>query len=80
MFRRLAVVCGLAPSDQKLETECVYVDFGTRGGGGGDGGGGFGADPMVPLIPTPGGWVFPGAPEFVRQSQYQFEYNAYTGR
>ena len=36
---------------------------------------------MVPLIPPPEGWAFPGgAPEFVRQSQYTFEFNAYTGR
>ena len=25
-------------------------------------------------------WAFPGAPEFVRQGSYQFEFNAYTGR
>jgi len=30
--------------------------------------------------PAPEGWAFPGAPEFVRQSQYTFEFNAYTGR
>ena len=35
---------------------------------------------MVPLIPPPEGWAFPGAPEFVRQSQYTSEFNAYTGR
>ena len=26
------------------------------------------------------GWIFPDAPEFVRQSRYQLEYNVYTGR
>ena len=26
------------------------------------------------------GWAFPGAPEFVRQGSYQFEFNAHTGR
>ena len=35
---------------------------------------------MVPFIPPPEGWAFPGAPEFVRQGSYQFEFNAYTGR
>ena len=44
------------------------------------GGGGGWADIMVPLIPPPEGWAFPGAPEFVRQGSYQFEYNAYTGQ
>ena len=32
------------------------------------------------VIPPPEGWAFPGAPEFVRQGSYQFEYNAYTGQ
>jgi len=34
---------------------------------------------MVPFIPPPEGWAFPGAPEFVRQGSYQFEFNVYTG-
>ena len=33
---------------------------------------------VVPLIPHPEGWALPGTPEFVPQSQYQFEYNIYT--
>ena len=35
---------------------------------------------MVPLIPPLEGWPFPGAPKFVRQGSYQFEFNVYTGR
>ena len=35
---------------------------------------------MVPFIPPPEGWAFPGAPEFVRQGSYQYEFDAYTGR
>ena len=34
---------------------------------------------MVPFIPPPEGWAFPGAPAFVRQGSYQFEFDAYTG-
>jgi len=35
---------------------------------------------MVPLIPPPEGWAFPGAPEFVHQGPYQSEFNVYTDR
>ena len=30
--------------------------------------------------PLAEGWAFPGAPEFVRQGSYQFEFDCYTGR
>ena len=35
---------------------------------------------MVPLIPPPEGWAFAGAPAFVRQGSYQFEFDCWTGR
>ena len=38
------------------------------------------ADFMVPFIPPPEGWAFPGAPEFVRQGSYQYEFDCWTGR
>jgi len=34
----------------------------------------------VAKLPPPEGWAFPGAPAFVRQGSYQFEFDAYTGR
>ena len=51
----------------------------TRDKPGARGGGGW-ADVMVPFIPPPEGWAFPGAPAFVRQGSYQFEFDCYTGR
>ena len=38
------------------------------------------ADVMVPLIPPPEGWAFAGAPAFVRQGSYQFEFDCWTGQ
>ena len=59
---------------------------GSGGGSGSDGGAAAAASmdpasvPLVPFVPPPGGWAYPGAPEYVPQDQEDELYNAWSGR
>lgn len=59
---------------------------GYGGSGGTDGGAAAAAQmdpssvPLVPFVPPPGGWAYPGAPQFVPQDREAELFNVWSGR